>query len=367
MTDRTTFPNAPEPAPGTPPDDLVQLYHAASTENGSPRGPSAEASARVLTYARQQAALRAASSVPPALTPAPDATTTFGAEPANDRRWLRHAFGSLAAIGLVGWLTLHHLDEPGAPQLDSPTPASVDEPTPTVSSAPATEPMAADTMASSTATANLEEKASPAPVPSVPSAIKSEAKSAERAIPPAASAPPVAASAGSGGGAAASASKAQQHAPARTPPMTDRQAAAASAPRVESAPARPSAAMPAPAAPAAVAPPPPQLERRARVKEAESFSDASADASMNASAVATERMAEAAPPVAAEHRAAKGIAKPLPYCDPTMPADAQAEQARRIKTREEAQSAGKPLPEPAPVCRPLQNPSSPQTVPMDSR
>jgi hypothetical protein len=103
------------------------------------------------------------------------------------------------------------------------------------------------------------------------------------------------------------------------------------------------------------------------VKEAESFSDASADASMNASAVATERMAEAAPPVAAEHRAAKGKAKPLPYCDPTMPADAQAEQARRIKAREQAQSAGKPLPEPAPVCRPLQNPSSPQTVPMDSR
>ena len=113
--------------------------------------------------------------------------------------------------------------------------------------------------------------------------------------------------------------------------------------------------------------PPPQLERRARVKEAESSSSASADASMNAGTAATERMAETAPPAIAEHRAANGKAKPLPYCDPTMSAAAQAEQARRIKAREDAQAAGKPLPDPAPVCKPLQNPATPQTESLDSR
>lgn len=365
MTDRTTPHNAAVPAPGTPPDDLVQRYHAASAEDGSPRGPSPEANARVLAYAREQAALRAASSVPPALTPAPDAGTNFGGEPANDRRWLRHALGSLAAIGLVGWLTLHHLDEPGAPQLDSPAPASLGESAPTTSPSPATQPMANDTMASSAASASLEEKAPTTPTPSAPSAAKSEAKSMERVAPRAASTPSVAATAGGGGdggvGAAASAGKVQQHAPERSPAMADRHAATASA-----TPAPPSAAMPAPAAPVAMAPPP-QLERRARVKEAESSSSASADASMNANTAATERMAEAAPPATAEHRAANGKAKPLPYCNPTMSAAAQAEQARRIKAREDAQAAGKPLPDPAPVCKPLQNPATPQTEPLDSR
>lgn len=354
MNDRTTPHSAAVPAPGTPPDDLVQRYHAASAEHGSPRGPSPEANARVLAYAREQAALRAASSVPPALTPAPDAGTNFGGEPANDRRWLRHALGSLAAIGLVGWLTLHHLDEPGAPQLDSPAPASLGESAP-----PAAEPMANDTMASSAASSSLEEKAPAAPTPSAPAVAKSEAKSMERVAPPAANTPSVAASAG--GGAAASAGRVQQHAPERAPAMADRHAATASA-----TPAPPSAALPAPAAPVAMAPPP-QLERRARVKEAESSSSASADASMNAGTAATERMAEAAPPATAEHRAANGKAKPLPYCDPTLSAAAQAEQARRIKAREEAQAAGKPLPDPAPVCKPLQNPAPPQTEPLDSR
>lgn len=359
MTDRTTPHNAAVPAPGTPPDDLVQRYHAASAEDGSPRGPSPEANARVLAYAREQAALRAANSVPPALTPAPDAGTNFGGEPANDRRWLRHALGSLAAIGLVGWLTLHHLDEPDAPQLDSPAPASLGESAPTVSPSPAAEPMANDTMASSAASSSLEEKAPAAPTSSAPAAAKSEAKSMERVAPPAANTPSVAATAG--GGAAASAGKVQQHAPERAPAMADRHAAAASA-----TPAPPSAAMPAPAAPAAMATPP-QLERRARVKEAESSSSAGAGASMNAGTAAAERMAEAAPPAAAEHRAANGKAKPLPYCDPTMSAAAQAEQARRIKAREEAQAVGKPLPDPAPVCKPLQNPAPPQTEPLDSR
>ena len=53
-----------------------------------------------------------------------DVVRELGISPATARRGLRQALGGLAAIGLVGWLTLHHLDEPGAPQLDSPAPAS---------------------------------------------------------------------------------------------------------------------------------------------------------------------------------------------------------------------------------------------------
>ena len=55
MTDRTTPHNAAVPAPGTPPDDLVQRYHAASAEDGSPRGPSPEANARVLAEGMRRA------------------------------------------------------------------------------------------------------------------------------------------------------------------------------------------------------------------------------------------------------------------------------------------------------------------------
>ncbi len=360
MTDRTTPRNAP--VPGTPPDDLVQRYHAASTEDGSPHGPSPEASARVLAYAREQAAMRAASDTQPILTPAPDTGASFDGEPANDRRWLRHALGSLAAIGLVGWLTLHHLDEPGAPQLDSPAPASspAGESAATVSSAASTEPLAADAIANGKASANLGEKSLPAPAPNAPLAIKPEAKkTAEHPLPPAASAPDTAQPGGDGG--AAFARKAQQHAPA----SADMHSATVAPPHAATAPALPTAAMPAPAAPVA-ATPPPQLDRRARAKEAEFSAGAHAQASVDASAAA-ERTAEAAAPVSAEHRTATSKAKPLPYCDPAMPADAQAEQARHIQAREEAEAAGKAIPEPAPVCRPPRKSTAPQTIPLDSR
>lgn len=67
---------------------LRELYHEAVAED---RGPSAQSSAAILECARQRAA--------GALADQPAA---------NDRYWLRHALGGLAAVGLVGWLMLQH-------------------------------------------------------------------------------------------------------------------------------------------------------------------------------------------------------------------------------------------------------------------
>jgi len=79
----------PETPPGNgKPDVLRELYHEAVAED---RGPSAQSSAAILERARQRAAGA------PAKQPA-----------ANDRYWLRHALGGLAAVGLVGWLMLQH-------------------------------------------------------------------------------------------------------------------------------------------------------------------------------------------------------------------------------------------------------------------
>ena len=79
----------PETPPGNgKPDVLRELYHEAVAED---RGPSAQSSAAILERARQRAAGA------PADQPA-----------ANDRYWLRHALGGLAAVGLVGWLMLQH-------------------------------------------------------------------------------------------------------------------------------------------------------------------------------------------------------------------------------------------------------------------
>ncbi|MGU3628746.1 hypothetical protein [Comamonas sp. C24C] len=79
----------PETPPGNDkPDVLRELYHEAVAED---RGPSAQSSAAILERARQRAAGT------PAEQPA-----------ANDRYWLRHALGGLAAVGLVGWLMLQH-------------------------------------------------------------------------------------------------------------------------------------------------------------------------------------------------------------------------------------------------------------------
>lgn len=85
----------PETPPGNgKPDVLRELYHEAVAED---RGPSVQSSAAILERARQRVA--GVGQQPPELADKPAA---------NDRYWLRHALGGLAAVGLVGWLMLQH-------------------------------------------------------------------------------------------------------------------------------------------------------------------------------------------------------------------------------------------------------------------
>lgn len=76
------------------PDALREIYHDAVAQD---RGPSAQSSAAILDRARQRAAGVGQEPSEPMDKPA-----------ANDRFWLRHALGGLAAVGLVGWLMLQH-------------------------------------------------------------------------------------------------------------------------------------------------------------------------------------------------------------------------------------------------------------------
>lgn len=91
MTDRTTHTSASGADDRR--DALVDLYRDATAHDAGPSQPMRE---RVLAYARQRA-------------PAQPAVTQR--EAANDYRWLRHALGSVAVIGLVGWLSFQHLDQ----------------------------------------------------------------------------------------------------------------------------------------------------------------------------------------------------------------------------------------------------------------
>ena len=84
----------PEPEPGSKPDVLRELYQQAVADD---RGPSAQNSDAILARAKQRAAAASQDRAKPQRQPA-----------ANDRFWLRHALGGLAAIGLVGWLMLQH-------------------------------------------------------------------------------------------------------------------------------------------------------------------------------------------------------------------------------------------------------------------
>ncbi|MEG2976588.1 MAG: hypothetical protein RR882_10965 [Comamonas sp.] len=84
----------PKSEQGSKPDVLRELYQQAVADD---RGPSAQSSAAILARAKQRAADASQESAKPQSQPA-----------ANDRFWLRHALGGLAAVGLVGWLMLQH-------------------------------------------------------------------------------------------------------------------------------------------------------------------------------------------------------------------------------------------------------------------
>ena len=87
------------------PDALREVYLNAVAED---QGPGALSSEAILAHARQRVAqpqplnqtiTGVGTSTPSQLNPKPAA---------NDRFWLRHALGGLAAVGLVGWLMLQH-------------------------------------------------------------------------------------------------------------------------------------------------------------------------------------------------------------------------------------------------------------------
>ena len=157
MTDRSTQDQPMKPEDRR--DGLVELYREATAGDA---GPSAQARERVMAHARKKVAK------PPA--------ATTQREAANDWRWLRHALGSVAVIGLVGWLSFQHLEReseqayrdseavPSAPAPATVTPEAADEAAGARSGAPSPQ---ADAM---------REEALPAPP--APSAMQSPAVAA---------------------------------------------------------------------------------------------------------------------------------------------------------------------------------------------
>lgn len=197
----------PESEQGSKPDVLRELYQQAVADD---RGPSAQSSAAILARAKQRAADASQESAKPQSQPA-----------ANDRFWLRHALGGLAAVGLVGWLMLQHaawwdgsdkgigvepdtrpaaVAEPAAPA-PAPAPALSAEPNPAAAdSGPsvAAEDAPAAHSATRQSSAAQASKGNPATAPEgkAPAAMDMEVKMPEReqALPGAANAtPPMAA------------------------------------------------------------------------------------------------------------------------------------------------------------------------------
>lgn len=84
------------------PDGLRDIYRDAVAED---RGPSSQSTEAILAHAAQRAAQLSQPSLPQG---APPKSGQKAKSAANDRFWLRHALGGLAAVGLVGWLMLQH-------------------------------------------------------------------------------------------------------------------------------------------------------------------------------------------------------------------------------------------------------------------
>ena len=87
------------------PDALRELYLEAVSED---RGPSESSSAAVLAHAEKRAQEYARAPQQPRQPEAAPSVSLPTKPAANDRFWLRHALGGLAAVGLVGWLMLQH-------------------------------------------------------------------------------------------------------------------------------------------------------------------------------------------------------------------------------------------------------------------
>lgn len=313
------------------PDTLADLYREASAQDA---GPSDASTARILAHARAKAAQNPAAA-PGDLDSAGQQGQHFGGEAANDRRWWLQALGSLAAIGLVSWLALQQLHEPGAPQLEAPQMDSA----PSAASAPPPPPGAP------TAPAAADSAAAPGSAK-----MRSEAAPMGKAASPATGAAPAPAPASAANAGAGSANTSP--APARAPaPQAERRTLPAPA----STPAPVAPPLPAPAA-AAVAPAYPAAPPAARKQAAEASR-------------AAERPAPpmAAAPAASEASAPLAAAPPLPSCGPDLDAKALAEQRRRIQVYDRALAAGLPGPVPAPLCRPAPAHDAAPGQPVDSR
>ncbi|TDS68868.1 hypothetical protein [Comamonas sp. JUb58] len=295
-------------------DALVDLYREASAQDA---GPSAASTAQILAHARAKAAQNPVT--PADLDSSGQQGQHFEGEAANDRRWWLQALGSLAAIGLVSWLALQHLHEPGAPQLEAPQMDSA----PSAASAPPPPPAAPVAAAADRAASPDSAK------------MRSEAAPMGKAANPAADAapPPLPASAAGAGMGSANTRPSPTIAPA---PQAERRMPPAVAPTPVAPP------MPAPAA-AAVAP--------AARKQA------------------AERPAApmAAAPAASEAGSALAAAPTLLPCGPDLDAQALAEQRRRIQAYDKAMAAGLPAPAPVPLCRPAPAHEAEPAQPVDSR
>ena len=170
---------------GDKPDALREAYLNAVADD---RGPSAQSSAAILAHARQHAESitnpapeKAAQFVKPSTRPA-----------ANDRFWLRHALGGLAAVGLVGWLMLQHAAwwdgtdkgvgadphqaevtaSAGRPELAEPSSAAETASVEHADAAPVAADMAVDAVAPVAANATTPSVAAQAPRPSAVAAAK---------------------------------------------------------------------------------------------------------------------------------------------------------------------------------------------------
>lgn len=311
-------------APQNPkrPDALVDLYREASAQDA---GPSAASTAQILAHARAQAA-QGPAAAPDNLHSSGQQGQQFQGEAANDRRWWLQALGSLAAIGLVSWLALQHLHEPGAPQLEAPqmdsalSAASAPPPPPAAPVAPAAD------RAASPDSAKMRSEAAPM---------------GKAASPTAKEAPPPAPAAAAGSGISSANTR---PAPAIAPaPQAERRMPSAAAPTPVAPP------MPAPAAPA-VAPAYPAAATAVRKQ-------------------AAERSAApmAAAPAASEAASALAAAPSLPPCSTDLDAQALAEQRRRVLAYDKALAAGLPAPAPVPLCRPAPAQEAEPAQPVDSR
>ena len=189
-------------------DPLIARYHEANAVLG--QQPPAQLRAAVLAFAQEQAQARQATQLT-----APDAHMP-PREAANEPRWLLRALGSLAMVGVIGWVVTHFdtRDETQLAQAPAAAEAEVALARAAPTSASANPPQAADA-------------AEPTVLAAAPTAVPAQADAAAGAA--AAPADPVVASASPQRGAARTADPA--HAPAHAR-ATRNQATGAAPPTV---------------------------------------------------------------------------------------------------------------------------------------